>query len=156
MIDDSDICLEQLRVDGGAVANNFLMQFQADLLGIEVERPTQIETTGLGPAYLAGITSGVWQNVEELEKYRKIDTIFLPQLNKDHLEQKLCDWQTSIQKVDQCCSRRLTMRLQWKYSLIINLTVIAVLVVFYFFLYDTVTQGDGVSNMYSGQNKVPY
>ncbi len=99
MIDDSDISLERLRVDGGAVANNFLMQFQADLLGIDVERPTQIETTGLGAAYLAGITSGVWQNVEELEKYRKIDTVFSPQLNKDHREQKICDWQTSIQRL---------------------------------------------------------
>ena len=99
MIDDSDICLERLRVDGGAVTNNFLMQFQADLLGMDVERPTQIETTGLGAAYLAGITSGVWQNGEELVKYRNIDTIFSPQLNKEHREQKLCDWKTSIQRL---------------------------------------------------------
>lgn len=99
MIDDSDISLERLRVDGGAVANNFLMQFQADLLGIDVERPTQIETTGLGAAYLAGITSGVWQNGEELEKYRNVDTVFSPQLNMDQRDQKLCEWQTSIQRL---------------------------------------------------------
>ena len=99
MVEDSDIQLKRLRVDGGAVANNFLMQFQADLLGLEVERPTQIETTGLGAAYLAGITSGVWQNVDELEKYRNIDTVFSPQLDKDHREQKIRDWQTSIQRL---------------------------------------------------------
>ena len=99
MVEDSDIQLKRLRVDGGAVANNFLMQFQADLLGLEVERPTQIETTGLGAAYLAGITSGVWQNVDELEKYRNIDTVFSPQLDKDHREQKIGDWQTSIQRL---------------------------------------------------------
>lgn len=99
MIDDSEIQLNRLRVDGGAVANNFLMQFQADLLGMDVERPTQIETTGLGAAYLAGITSGVWKNVDELEKYRNIDTVFSPQLNKDHRKQKLGDWQTSIQRL---------------------------------------------------------
>ncbi|MCG9128213.1 glycerol kinase GlpK [Candidatus Poribacteria bacterium] len=99
MIDDSEICFEQLRVDGGAVANNFLMQFQADLLDMDVERPIQIETTGLGAAYLAGISSGVWNNVEELEKYRKIDTVFNPEMNKEHREQKISDWQTSIQRL---------------------------------------------------------
>ena len=60
MSTDAGMTLERLRVDGGAAANNFLMQFQADILGMDVERPAQIESTGLGATYLAGITTGVW------------------------------------------------------------------------------------------------
>jgi glycerol kinase len=59
MLDETDVEIDRLRVDGGATANDFLMQFQADILGINVERSAQIESTGLGAAYLAGITTGV-------------------------------------------------------------------------------------------------
>ena len=63
---DAGVELDRLRVDGGAVANNFLMQFQADMLGIDVERPTRIETTGLGAGYLAGLTVGVWNEIPRI------------------------------------------------------------------------------------------
>lgn len=96
MIMDAHIQLDKLRVDGGAVVNNFLMQFQADILGINVERPTQIETTGLGAAYLAGITTGVWKDVYELETHREIDCVFLPQMDSTQRQEKLAHWQDAI------------------------------------------------------------
>ncbi len=99
MLGDSGTPLESLRVDGGAVANNFLMQFQADILGIDVERPEQIETTGLGAAYLAGITAGVWKDIDELEDRRKIDRVFSPQMNAQQRNEKLADWRDAIQRL---------------------------------------------------------
>ena len=67
-----------LRADGGAAVNNFLMQFQADILGVEVERPKIIETTALGAAYLAGLAVGIWKSTEEVERLRKVDRRFSP------------------------------------------------------------------------------
>ena len=99
MLADAGTPLERLRVDGGAVANNFLMQFQADILGIDVERPTRIETTALGAAYLAGISSGVWKDVDELENYRKIDRVFSPQMDTQQRKKKLADWHDAIQRL---------------------------------------------------------
>ena len=99
MMVDADIQLEKLRVDGGAVANNFLMQLQSDILGIDVERPTQIETTGLGAAYLAGITSGVWKDVNELETYREIDCLFSPQMDSSQRQEKLARWRDAIHRL---------------------------------------------------------
>lgn len=99
MLMDADISLERLRVDGGAVANNFLMQFQADILGIDVERPTRVETTGLGAAYLAGITTGIWQDVDELESHRKIDNVFSPRMDAQQRNQKLSSWRDAIHKL---------------------------------------------------------
>ena len=73
---DSNIKLASLKVDGGAVANNLLMQFQADILGVPVDRPQITETTALGAAYLAGLAVGVWQNKEELKSAWKLDVRF--------------------------------------------------------------------------------
>ena len=67
-----------LRVDGGASANDFLMQFQADILGIPVERPKILETTALGAAGLAGITSGFWKDRAEFDRLRRVQKVFLP------------------------------------------------------------------------------
>jgi glycerol kinase len=99
MIADAGIELDRLRVDGGAVVNNFLMQFQADVLGIDVERPTQTETTGLGAGYCAGLTVGVWQSVKDLESHRKIDTVFSPQILASQRLEKLKGWRTAVRKV---------------------------------------------------------
>lgn len=96
---DAEIELDRLRVDGGAVANNFLMQFQADILGIDVERPTRIETTGLGAGYLAGLTMGVWNGVHELESHRQIDKIFSPQIGADQRQEKLDGWKNAVRRV---------------------------------------------------------
>ncbi len=99
MMTDGGIELKRLRVDGGAVANNFLMQFQADVLGIDVERPTRIETTGLGAAYLAGLAVGIWNDVHELESHREIDRIFSPQINTNQRTEKLKGWKNAVRRV---------------------------------------------------------
>lgn len=109
MSTDAGITLEQLRVDGGAAANNFLMQFQADILGINVERPARIESTGLGATYLAGITAGVWNDIEELEANRieqaKLESsafgarVFSPQIDATRRNEKLAQWKEAVQRV---------------------------------------------------------
>ena len=109
MLTDAEMTLEQLRVDGGAAANNFLMQFQADILGINVERPAQIESTGLGATYLAGITAGVWNDIEELEANRteqaKLEgstskaRVFSPQIDAKQRNEKLAQWKKAVQRV---------------------------------------------------------
>ena len=100
MMTDAGTSLERLRVDGGAVANDFLMQFQADIMNMEVERPERIETTGLGAAYLAGLSSGVWRDVAELEKHRKINNVFMPQMNSKQRELKLRDWRNAVGRLN--------------------------------------------------------
>lgn len=78
---DSGIRLHALRVDGGAVANNFLMQFQSDILGTRVERPEVREVTALGAAYLAGLAVGYWQNLDELQEKPSLSENSAPALN---------------------------------------------------------------------------
>jgi len=99
MITDAGIELNRLRVDGGATANNFLMQFQSDVLGIDVERPIRIETTGLGAGYLAGLAVGVWSNIRELESHRKIDAVFSPQIHPSQRQEKLKGWKNAVRRV---------------------------------------------------------
>ncbi|GEN30000.1 glycerol kinase [Cerasibacillus quisquiliarum] len=79
---DSDIHLKALRVDGGMVQNDFLMQFQSDMLGVQVERPVVQETTALGAAYLAGLAVGYWKDKEEIGEQWKVDHIFEPKMNE--------------------------------------------------------------------------
>ena len=99
MVADTGAQLKCLRVDGGAAANDFLMQFQADILGIEIERPRIIETTGLGVAYLAGLARGMWQDVAELESQRTGMRIFSPQMTAEARTRKLSQWQEAVQRV---------------------------------------------------------
>ena len=89
---DSGIKLAELKVDGGAVANNMLMQFQADILGVPVDRPQVIETTALGAAYLAGLATGVWSSREELKQSWKLDNRFEPAMAKDEADQLYKGW----------------------------------------------------------------
>lgn len=89
----------RLRVDGGAAENNFLMQFQADILGMDVERPQQIESTGLGAAFLAGLTCGVWERVEELQSSRKVDRVFSSNMSDAERREKLADWKDAVRRV---------------------------------------------------------
>ncbi|MBC7866903.1 MAG: glycerol kinase GlpK, partial [Gloeobacteraceae cyanobacterium ES-bin-316] len=79
---DAGIAIKELRVDGGATANNLLMQFQSDILGTEVLRPKITETTALGAAYLAGLAVGYWQNIEEIQAQWQIDKSFVPTMNE--------------------------------------------------------------------------
>jgi glycerol kinase len=80
MESDSGISIKEIRVDGGAAANDLLMQFQADILGINVIRPVITETTALGAAYLAGLALGFWADIAEIQKQWQIDEIFLPDM----------------------------------------------------------------------------
>ena len=93
---DSGNCLATLKVDGGAVANNLLMQFQADLLGVPVDRPQITETTALGAAYLAGLATGVWASKEELKKSWQLDTRFTPALDKKDADKLYKGWRKAV------------------------------------------------------------
>lgn len=93
---DSGIKLASLKVDGGAVANNMLMQFQADLLGVPVDRPQVIETTALGAAYLAGLAVGVWSDKEELKKSWKLQNRFEPQMDPKQAAKYYKGWRAAV------------------------------------------------------------
>lgn len=96
MEQDSGMRLNTLRVDGGASANNFLMQFQADILDAQVVRPSCIETTALGAAYLAGLAAGFWENAGQIEKNWQKEREFTPQMGADKRETLLKDWHKSV------------------------------------------------------------
>ncbi len=83
MEDDARLRLAELRVDGGAAANNLLMQFQADLLGVAVVRPKVLETTALGAAYLAGLAVGYWQDEGDIGANWQVDRRFEPAMSRD-------------------------------------------------------------------------
>jgi glycerol kinase len=95
---DSGIKLKTLRVDGGAALNNFLLQFQADILGVEVERPVVNETTALGAAYLAGLAVGYWNGQEELLRKWKRDALFTPQMAEDEKERLYSEWKRAVER----------------------------------------------------------
>ena len=93
---DSGLELPALRVDGGAVSNDFLMQFQADILGVPVQRPAVTETTALGAAYLAGLAVGYWDSQEEIEKQWRVDSTFEPKMGADEREKLYAGWQKAV------------------------------------------------------------
>jgi glycerol kinase len=88
----------ELRVDGGAAVNDLLMQFQADLLGIPVVRPEVIETTALGAAYLAGLSTGVYRDVGELSKQWRVERRFIPTLSRAKAEEKMERWELAVRR----------------------------------------------------------
>ncbi|MEW9670276.1 glycerol kinase GlpK [Ammoniphilus sp. 3BR4] len=94
---DSGIQLKKLAVDGGAVQNNFLMQFQADILGTSVERPRVNETTALGAAYLAGLAVGYWASQEEIRQNKVIERTFTPYMQKQRRDQLYDGWKRAVQ-----------------------------------------------------------
>jgi glycerol kinase len=98
MIADSKVDLKTLRVDGGAVVNNLLMQFQADILGVPVQRPKVAETTALGAAYLAGIAVGFWSGPDEVAKQWAIDRTFEPKMSVDQREALYADWKRAVER----------------------------------------------------------
>ena len=95
MLSDSGLAIPRLRVDGGATANDWLMQFQADLLGKPVERPDLVETTALGAAALAGLALGVWPSIEEFVKTRRF-TVFEPRSTLVQRQAWLAGWRRSV------------------------------------------------------------
>ncbi|WP_109478826.1 glycerol kinase GlpK [Paraburkholderia sp. C35] len=93
---DSGIHIDELRVDGGACANNLLMQFQADILGVDAVRPRVSETTALGAAYLAGLATGYWKDIDELQSQWKLEHRFSPSMPADQTKACLDGWQRAI------------------------------------------------------------
>ncbi len=96
---DAAAPLTELRVDGGAAANDLLLQFQADLLGIPVVRPQVLETTALGAAHLAGLTAGVWPGIAALENAWQLDRIFSPRMSRDEAAARMERWRDAVRRV---------------------------------------------------------
>jgi glycerol kinase len=98
MAADSGIALTELRVDGGATANNLLMQLQANLLGVPVVRPRITETTALGAAYLAGLATGFWKDEAEIAALWARERVFEPQLSRDAAAAQLAEWKRAVER----------------------------------------------------------
>lgn len=94
---DSGITAQTLKVDGGACANNYLMQFQADISGVPVERPDCVESTALGAAYLAGLYAGVWKK-EDILKTKKIDEVFTPKIDTETRKKRYKGWKKAVKR----------------------------------------------------------
>jgi len=88
----------ELRVDGGACVNDLLMQFQADLLGIPVVRPEVTETTALGAAYLAGLSTGVYSDVAQLSKLWRVERRFMPTMGRPQAEESMARWEHAVRQ----------------------------------------------------------
>ncbi len=95
MVEDSRKQMKELKVDGGASANNYLMQFQADILNVSVDRPKMLEVTALGAAFLAGIKAGVWSK-KDISNIRAIDTVFKPEMTAHERSRKYTGWQQAV------------------------------------------------------------
>jgi glycerol kinase len=95
---DAGAPLRELRVDGGAAANNFLMQFQADILGRRLVRPADIETTALGAAYLAGLATGFWSGYDELESFWRADRVFQPAMPESQRRELFDGWRNAVSR----------------------------------------------------------
>jgi glycerol kinase len=93
---DSGISIKELRVDGGATANNLLMQFQSNILNCKVVRPVVTETTALGAAYLAGLAVGYWENMEEIQHQWQMERIFSPKMNEVNRKELSDGWKKAI------------------------------------------------------------
>ena len=98
MIQDSGINLQELKVDGGAVGNNFLMQFQADILGVPVQRPRITETTALGAAYLAGLAVGYWDSQDVIAEKWQIDKEFSPAMPEENRDKLYAGWKRAVER----------------------------------------------------------
>lgn len=98
MEEDSGIKLKTLKVDGGAVSNNFLMQFQSDILGVPVERPSFTETTAMGAAFLAGLAVGFWTDKSEIATRLEIDRSFAPAMPVELREKKYRGWKKAVER----------------------------------------------------------
>lgn len=98
---DSGIPLQALRVDGGASANNFLMQFQSDILGVNVERPATLELTALGAAFLAGLAVGYWSGLDDVRNRLHIERVFEPSADKEKQVQRYKGWKKAVSRALQ-------------------------------------------------------
>jgi glycerol kinase len=95
---DAGTTLSELRVDGGATANDLLMQIQADVLGVPVVRPRIQETTALGAAYLAGLAVGYWKSDEEITANWRVDRRFEPRCQREHIHEMRAHWSQAVKR----------------------------------------------------------
>jgi glycerol kinase len=95
---DSRLRLKEIRVDGGAAANNFLAQFQADMLGVKLSRPRWVETTALGAAYLAGLTVGFWKDRAEIASLRQAERLFMPSAQRESYRALYQGWRRAVKR----------------------------------------------------------
>lgn len=93
---DTKLPIKSFKVDGGAIVNNFLMQFQADILNIDVYRPKILETTALGTAYLAGLAVGMWNSLDEIKSSWKLDCVFEPDMKDEIRVKNINGWKTAV------------------------------------------------------------
>ena len=93
---DAGIDVRALKVDGGASANNFLMQFQADMIDAPVNRPACVESTAIGAAYLAGLAVGYWKTKEDVIKNQQLDRVFTPDMAPEEREAKRKGWNKAV------------------------------------------------------------
>ena len=98
---DSGIDLTALKVDGGASANDFLMQFQADMLRVPIDRPKLVETTAFGAAFLAGLASGVWESVDDIALLRQSDRIFKPEMDAEQAKRQHDNWLRAVGRAEK-------------------------------------------------------
>ena len=96
---DSEIQIKELRVDGGAAANNLLLQFQADILGVPVVRPKVLETTALGAGYLAGLAVGYWKDASDVATNWQVDRVFEPTMPRERAAELRAGWDKAIARV---------------------------------------------------------
>ena len=96
MEQDSGIAITELKVDGGACANDFLMQFQSDILGCRVHRPQCVETTALGAAYLAGLAVGYWESLDDIRDNWALDRQFSPEMEAQKQQDLLKGWHKAV------------------------------------------------------------
>ena len=98
MVKDSEIELNELRVDGGASANNLLMQVQADCINTKVVRPKVTETTALGTAYFAGLATGFWENLDGIKKQWQVDREFVPNSDNSKIKKTVANWEKAVER----------------------------------------------------------
>ncbi len=98
MIQDAGVQLKALKVDGGMVVNELLMQFQADILGVPVVRPVVAETTSLGAAYAAGLAVGFWQNLDDLRRNWQVDKVWEPRMDEDERARLYAGWKKAVER----------------------------------------------------------
>ncbi len=98
MMSDSGILLKDLRVDGGASVSDIMMQIQANMTGVNVNRPVNREATALGAAYLAGLATGVWKDTAEIEANRKVDKIFVPSMEESKRNEMYANWKRAVER----------------------------------------------------------
>ena len=98
LIVSKKIQIYKFKVDGGASANGFLLQFQSDMLNTEVTRPEVLETTAMGCAFLAGLAVGFWKNTDEIKNIWRKDKTFYPNLSEENRNRKIKGWEKAVRR----------------------------------------------------------